>query len=87
MSPKSTRAVALAKQRQLWADTFPKSGNVRANQSAAYCRVALSTWWLYVKQGKIKKPTRFGSRVSVWDAQYVRNLAKNGFQQKEAENE
>lgn len=58
--------------------SFPVSGNVRAKQSAQHLSIAVSTFWLWVKQGKIKKPIKYGNRVSVWDAEYIRDLAKNG---------
>ncbi len=57
---------------------FPQSGNVRAKQSAQFLSIGISTFWLWVKQGKIKSPTKHGARISVWQAQYIRSLAKNG---------
>lgn len=57
---------------------FPKAGNVRAKQSAQYLGIAISTYWLWVKQGRIKPPTKHGTRVSVWKAEYIRDLAENG---------
>ncbi len=57
---------------------FPQSGNVRAKQSAQHLSIGVSTFWLWVKQGKIKPPTKHGARVSVWNAEYIRDLAENG---------
>ncbi len=57
---------------------FPQSGNVRAKQAAQYLSIGISTFWLWVKQGKIKPPTKHGARVSVWKAEYIRSLADNG---------
>ncbi len=57
---------------------FPESGNVRAKQSAQHLAIGQSTFWLWVKQGKIQKPTKHGARVSVWNAEYIRDLAENG---------
>ena len=57
---------------------FPQSGNVRAKQSAQYLSIGISTYWLWVKQGKIKQPKKHGARVSVWQAEYIRELAENG---------
>ncbi len=62
---------------------FPFEGKVRVKQAAPYLGVAVSTFWLYVKQGRIKPPMRYGARVSVWDAQYIRELAKHGIPEKE----
>ena len=59
-------------------DIFPLEGSVRAKQSAKFLGIAKSTFWLWVSQGKIKKPTKHGSRVSVWDASYIRELAEHG---------
>ena len=57
---------------------FAHEGKVRAKESAPFLGIAISTFWLYVKQGRIEKPMRYGKRVSVWDAGYIRGLAKNG---------
>lgn len=57
---------------------FPISGNVRAKASAQHLSIGISTFWLWVKQGKIKPPTKHGARVSVWKAEYIRELADNG---------
>jgi len=57
---------------------FPHEGKVRAKHAAPFLGIGLSTWWLYVKQGRIAKPMRYGARVSVWDASYIRELAQNG---------
>lgn len=57
---------------------FPISGNVRAKQCARFLSIGISTWWLWVKQGRVKEPIRHGARVSVWQAEYVRSLAENG---------
>lgn len=57
---------------------LPGEGKVRAKQVAPFLGIALSTFWLYVKQGRIAQPMRYGPRVSVWDAQYIRSLADNG---------
>lgn len=60
------------------AENFPQVGNVRANQSAAYLGLGLSTFWLYVEQGRIKRPIKYGVRVSVWDAVYIHQLRETG---------
>lgn len=57
---------------------FPCDGKVRAKQIAEFLAIGVSTWWLYVKQGRVEQPQRYGKRVSVWDARYVRDLAENG---------
>lgn len=71
----------LAVKRKELADFFPETGLVRANQAAAFLGIGLSTFWRYVSDndGRIKKPTKLGTRVSVWDAAYIRNIALNGF--------
>jgi len=35
-------------------------------------------FWLYVEQGRIKAPTKYGVRVSVWDAVYIHQLRETG---------
>lgn len=57
---------------------FKLSGNVRPKECAEYLGIGISTFWLWVKQKRIKKPTKHGSRVSVWSAEYIRELAQNG---------
>lgn len=57
---------------------FPSEGKTRAKPSALFLGIGLSTFWLYVKQGRINQPMRYGVRVSVWDAEYIRSLAANG---------
>lgn len=72
-----------ARKAQQPVDTFPVTGNVRAKQAAEYLAIGLSTWWLYSKQGRIQKPMKYGARVSVWPAEYIRDLAVNGIPEKE----
>lgn len=57
---------------------LPDDGKVRAKQIAPFLGIALSTFWLYVRQKRIAQPMRYGARVSVWDAKYIRSLADNG---------
>lgn len=57
---------------------FPVEGKVRARQAASFLSIGLSTWWLYVRQRRVKKPTKYGRQVSAWDASYIRELAKDG---------
>lgn len=64
--------------RAVLTETFPRAGKVRAPQIAAHLGIGQSTWWLYVKEGRVKPPIKFGARVSVWDAEYVRELADSG---------
>lgn len=60
------------------AEAFPSTGNVRARQSAAYLGIGLSTFWKYVEQGRIKRPIKYGVRLSVWEAEYIRQLMREG---------
>lgn len=64
--------------RAIKAETFPASGKVRASQIAAYLGLGVSTVWLYVKQGRIKPPQKYGVRLSVWDAEYIHQLYRGG---------
>lgn len=74
----NTRRAAKMQYNKLAADTMPIIGNVRANQCAAYLGIGLSTFWLYVGQKRIKEPKKYGVRVSVWDAGYIRQLRDDG---------
>ena len=60
------------------AEAFPSVGKVRARQIAAYLGMGLSTFWVYVNQGRIKKPIKYGVRLSVWDAEYIHQLKREG---------
>lgn len=57
---------------------FPHEGKVRAKEIAPFLGIGISTWWLYTKQERVLKPMRYGKRVSVWDASYIRDLAEKG---------
>ncbi len=59
---------------------FPINGKTRAKENANYLGIGLSTFWKYVKKGKIKRPLKYGQRVSVWDAEYIRKIANEGFE-------
>ena len=65
-------------ERKNLADNYPLSGNARAKANAAFLAIGISTYWKYVAEGRIKKPIRYGNRVSVWDCSYIRELAQNG---------
>ena len=60
-------------------NNFPNNGNVRVKEIAPFLGVGVSTFWKYVREGKINKPVKFGARVSVWDAEYIREISKMGF--------
>ena len=76
-------ADALGYRRAL-TEAFPRTGKVRVPQIAAHLGIGQSTWWLYVKDGRVLPPVKYGARVSVWDADYVRGLADSGIPAKAA---
>ncbi|PIE01442.1 MAG: transcriptional regulator [Thiothrix nivea] len=61
---------------------FPHEGKVRAKQAAPFLGIGKSTFWAYVKEGRICQPMRYGPRVSVWSAEYIRQLAETGIPDK-----
>ena len=71
--------------RRILKEAFPEVGNVRVPQIASYLGIGASTWWLYVKEGRVNQPVRYGARLSVWDAEYIRSLAANGIPAKAAQ--
>lgn len=73
--------------RRVDAENFPDTGNVRARQCAAYLGVGLSTFWFFVNQGRIKKPIKYGVRLSVWDAEYIHQLKREGIPPAKVEGE
>lgn len=64
--------------KEVQAKPFPREGKVRVKEAAPFLGIAVSTFWLYVKQGRVEQPQRWGKRVSVWDAEYIRQLARSG---------
>ena len=70
--------------RRILKEAFPEVGKVRVPQIAAHLGIGQSTWWLYVKDGRVLPPVKYGARVSVWDADYVRGLADSGIPAKAA---
>lgn len=58
---------------------FPIDGMVRAKEAVRFLGMGLSTFHRHVQKGRIRKPVKFGSKISLWDAEYIRELAKNGF--------
>lgn len=78
LQARAQRQAAKFQFNKMAAEAFPTVGNVRANQSAAYLGLGLSTFWLYVEQGRIKRPIKYGVRVSVWDAVYIHQLRETG---------
>lgn len=69
--------------RKILKEAFPEAGKVRVPQIAAHLGIGVSTWWLYVKEGRVLQPVKYGARVAVWDAQYIRELATNGIPPKQ----
>lgn len=39
----------------------------RARDCAARYGVAISTWWRWLKEGRIPQPCRLGDRVLIWE--------------------
>ena len=77
-------ADALGYRRALM-EAFPSTGKVRVPQIASYLGIGASTFWLYVREGRVNQPVRYGARLSVWDAEYIRGLAANGIPAKPAQ--
>lgn len=56
---------------------FPQTGFVRLSQILAPngpIPVSKSTWWAGCKDGRFPKPTKLGSRVTVWRVEEIRAL-------------
>ena len=47
---------------------------VRAPDCARFLSIGLSTWWAWVRMGRVERPTKLGPQTSVWKAGYVRSL-------------
>lgn len=54
---------------------FPNTGFTRAKQNAKFLGIGLSTWWLWVREGRTPKPIKLGARTTVWRAEDIHKLA------------
>lgn len=61
---------------------FPQDGNARVQECADFLGFGRTTFLGFVKDGRIKSPTRFGNVVA-WSCAYVRELAETGIPAKE----
>ena len=46
----------------------------RAKECARHLGIGLSTFWLWVNQGKVDRPLKLGPKTSVWKAGYIRQF-------------
>ncbi len=53
---------------------LPHTGFLRARQIHPFLGIGLSTWWLWVKEGRAPKGHLIGSRTRVWRAEDIRAL-------------
>ena len=53
---------------------LPTTGFLRAKQIHPLLGIGLSTWWLWVKEGRAPKGIRLGTRTTVWRAEDIRAL-------------
>lgn len=74
---KPTKAQRLADKKVL-KEAFPETGKVRVPQIAAHLGIGASTWWMWVKEGRVLPPVKYGARVAVWDAEYIHGIASSG---------
>ena len=47
---------------------------IRTKDIAGMLSISKSTWWLWVKQGKVPKGIKLGNRVTVWDKNEILKL-------------
>ncbi len=47
---------------------------IRTKDIVAMLSISKSTWWLWVKQGKVPKGIKLGSRVTVWNKNEILKL-------------
>ena len=53
---------------------LPTTGFLRAKHIHPLLGIGLSTWWLWVKEGRAPKGIRLGPRTTVWRAEDIRAL-------------
>lgn len=54
---------------------FPIEGLTRVKPAAKFLGIGVSTFWLFVKQGRIQKPVKLSERCSAWQCEYIRQLS------------
>lgn len=62
-------------------DELPRTGFLRLRSilaPAGPIPVSKSTWWAGVRDGRFPKPTKLGSRITVWRVEDIRNLIDKG---------
>jgi len=60
---------------------LPRTGFLRLRSilaPAGPIPVSKSTWWAGVKDGRFPKPTKLGSRITVWRVEDIRDLIEKG---------
>jgi predicted DNA-binding transcriptional regulator AlpA len=55
-------------------EEFPHSGYVRLKQILQFIPVHPSTWWYWVKEGRVPKPIKLSRGVTVWKAEEIREM-------------
>ncbi|MEC5291602.1 MULTISPECIES: helix-turn-helix transcriptional regulator [unclassified Aurantimonas] len=62
-------------------DDLPRTGFLRLRSilaPAGPIPVSKSTWWAGVRDGRFPKPTKLGSRITVWRVEDIRALIDKG---------
>ncbi len=59
-------------------EPMPETGLVRLPTIVAFLKIAKSSWWLGVKQGRFPQPVKLGPRTTAWRAEDVRRLRDTG---------
>ena len=54
--------------------SFPEVGFVRLPQILNVLPIGKTTWWAGVRSGRFPRPTKLGTRISVWKASEIRAL-------------
>lgn len=53
---------------------LPPGGFMRAKEIHRYLGIGLSTWWYWVRTGKVPAGIRLGPRTTVWRTEDIRKL-------------
>ena len=54
----------------------PGQGALRAKGCAAYFGIGISTWWKWVKDGRVPPGIKLSPRTTVWSLEIVQGLLK-----------
>lgn len=56
---------------------LPPTGHVRLRDILAHLPIGRSTWWRWVREGKVPQPIKLSEQVCLWRAEDVHKLIRD----------